>query len=364
MGGLSSAYITSVKALAQHGSSDLKCLIAVDRNSPEEAARVHELRNLNIDLHEVECSSPVGEYLANPRMIASLGRLIPTAQVVHVDGLYVLPNAVLAARRAVSRRRLPIVISPHETLTEFDKRQSKSRTTALLKPLWRRAVAPQCDAIVYSSTLEEQHSSEYSSVPSTVLSHVVEAAGLNVGTHWHRPPVLGFMGRLHPKKGLERLIDSVAVLKEQGIGAIVRIAGSGDPWYVAKLRQRVESRGLSNAVEWCGWLSSPLDVQTFYASIDALVMPSDFECFGLSAAEAAVEGIPVVVSSTTGMAEFVSRFALGAVSQPSVPDLAEALKTTIGCDVAPEGTMSFAEHVSAKSHAETLECVYRRVVAE
>jgi glycosyltransferase involved in cell wall biosynthesis len=43
----------------------------------------------------------------------------------------------------------------------------------------------------------------------------------------------------------------------------------------------------------------------FFASIDVLAMPSQFESFGIVAVESMMRGVPVILSPTTGVAELV-----------------------------------------------------------
>lgn len=110
---------------------------------------------------------------------------------------------------------------------------------------------------------------------------------------------IGFVGRLHPIKGVELLIDA---LKQLPNGSYVaKIAGTGNPPYEAALKARAS--GL--AVEFLGWVR-PAD---FYPQIDVLVVPSLYdEPQGLVLLEAARAGIPVIYSNRGGLAEMGAAF--------------------------------------------------------
>jgi len=68
------------------------------------------------------------------------------------------------------------------------------------------------------------------------------------------------------------------------------------------------------------------NVIEFYAIMDVLVMPSLYEGFGLTAAEAMAAGVPVVGTQVEGLSEIIEDGASGYLVQPNDHRaLAEAL---------------------------------------
>jgi glycogen(starch) synthase len=121
---------------------------------------------------------------------------------------------------------------------------------------------------------------------------------------------IGYLGRLHPAKGLEGLIDSF--ISANRSDAVLRIAGSGDSPYEFELRQRAKGR----AIEFLGQTSGP----TFLSSLDVLVVPSLWnEPMGRVIIEAATHGVPVVAAARGGIPELVKVGRTGWLFDPSIP---------------------------------------------
>ena len=62
--------------------------------------------------------------------------------------------------------------------------------------------------------------------------------------------------------------------------------------------------------------SSRAIARRLLAGLDVLAMPSEYESFGLSAAEAMLHGVPVLVSERTGIAEVIARHGGGRITRP------------------------------------------------
>ncbi|PIE25692.1 MAG: hypothetical protein CSA62_00445 [Planctomycetota bacterium] len=120
---------------------------------------------------------------------------------------------------------------------------------------------------------------------------------------------LGFIGRMVPSKGLQQLLIAHAALAGQGIQ--LQVHGEGDTRdpqireLYAELQRRpgVELRGRFESAQ----------LPEILRGLDCLVVPSIWwEPFGLVAREAALAGIPVVVSNLGGLSEAVQKgLALG-----------------------------------------------------
>lgn len=139
-------------------------------------------------------------------------------------------------------------------------------------------------------------------------------------------PLVVTVGRIHPDKGLDVLLDAVALARREVPGLRLAVAGEPTPGaagYREALVRKAASLGLDEAVVWCGYLASP---ERLLAAASAYVQASRHEPFGIAAAEAMACGLPVVVTDTGGLPEVVDGGRCGIVVPAEHPAaLAKAL---------------------------------------
>lgn len=134
-------------------------------------------------------------------------------------------------------------------------------------------------------------------------------------------PVIGTLRLLEPAKGVDTLIEAVALLRDRGIPLPARIGSSGSQ--EAKLRALVDRRGLGDLVTFLGWID---DKNAFYRSLDLYVLPSRAEEWGIGIAEANAAGLPVVSTDCLGPRRIVRNGVTGLLVPPDDPPaLADAI---------------------------------------
>lgn len=104
-----------------------------------------------------------------------------------------------------------------------------------------------------------------------------------------------FLGRMHPKKGLDLLIPAFANLVSSHARAHLLLVGPGDATYVSEINRRIEALGLAQRVTVTGPLAGESKWQALAAS-QVFVLPSYQENFALTVVEAMRIGVPVVLS--------------------------------------------------------------------
>lgn len=128
---------------------------------------------------------------------------------------------------------------------------------------------------------------------------------------------LGYIGRIHPTKGVELLLHSFLKLPSNRVE--LWIAGKGDPNYEAKLRNMVQ--GVDN-VHWLGFVS-PRELMDH---IDVLVVPSLWnEPMGRVVVEAYAHGVPVIGSNRGGIPELIIEGETGYIFNPDNPETLQDL---------------------------------------
>jgi glycosyltransferase involved in cell wall biosynthesis len=107
-----------------------------------------------------------------------------------------------------------------------------------------------------------------------------------------------FLGRIHPKKGVDLLLDAYARLASQH-AALPRLVMAGpcaDPDYLRQLQARNAGRVPSDAVFWPGMLMGDVKWGALRAA-EAFVLPSHQENFGIAVVEALACDTPVLISN-------------------------------------------------------------------
>lgn len=114
-------------------------------------------------------------------------------------------------------------------------------------------------------------------------------------------PMLLYVGRLQPIKGLETLLEAMVHLPD--VARLLIVGGDQDEpenGHGEYLRGRVTALGLGERVRFLG--AQPQErLRLFYAASDVTVMPSYYESFGMVALEAMACGSPVVASRVGGL---------------------------------------------------------------
>jgi glycosyltransferase involved in cell wall biosynthesis len=104
-----------------------------------------------------------------------------------------------------------------------------------------------------------------------------------------------FLGRLHPKKGCDLLIDALAGSSDTSSVSII-LAGPDQIGWEQELRARVAQHDLQRRIIFTGMLHGATK-QGALASASAFILPSHQENFGMSVVEALAAGLPVLISN-------------------------------------------------------------------
>jgi glycosyltransferase involved in cell wall biosynthesis len=112
-----------------------------------------------------------------------------------------------------------------------------------------------------------------------------------------------FLSRLHPKKGIEILLEAWHKIKEEKWQ--LEIAGDGDPKYIASLKQLIQTKNIANVT-----ILEPQYGQAkwdFIKQADLFILPTYSENFGIVIAEALAVGVPVITTTGTPWKELIAQ---------------------------------------------------------
>jgi glycosyltransferase involved in cell wall biosynthesis len=216
-------------------------------------------------------------------------------EVLHGHGLWLMPNVYPA--RAARYASTPLIMSPRGMLGEAALKFSRPKKALFWAALQRSAVAA-------ASCLHATSEQEYRDIRSFGLRQPVAIVpnGIDVPRSASAPKAMNglrtvlYLGRLHPKKGVDQLINAWARLESKYPDWQLKIVGPSDSSYAGMLQRLIESSGLSR-VHLVGALYGTDKIRA-YEKAHLFVLPTFHENFAMTVAEALAFGTPVI--STKG----------------------------------------------------------------
>ena len=113
-----------------------------------------------------------------------------------------------------------------------------------------------------------------------------------------------FLGRVHPKKGPDIIIKTLARLQSAGLWSpfLMKLvmAGPADGAYAAELQALALKLGVADSIVWTGMLLGD-DKWGALQCAEAFVLPSHQENFGIAVAESLSVGVPVLISKSVNI---------------------------------------------------------------
>jgi glycosyltransferase involved in cell wall biosynthesis len=215
------------------------------------------------------------------------------AGVLHDHGLWLVSNH--AAARVSAEARVPRIVSPRGMLSEW----------SLAHRGWRKRIAwwvyqrrdlESAAALHATSELEaEEIRAAGVRAPIVVVPNGVDLPQLAGSRRIEdgRTRRFLFLSRIHPKKGLESLIEAWALARPAGWELV--IAGPDERGYRAAIERRAHALGPEAAIRFLGPVPDA-EKWDLYGTADVFVLPTSSENFGVVVAEALACGVPVITT--------------------------------------------------------------------
>lgn len=147
-------------------------------------------------------------------------------------------------------------------------------------------------------------------------------------SHWRRqffghfPRLEGrrlvlFLGRIHPKKGCDLLIEAFAAIAGQDPALTLVLAGPDQVGWQSALEKQIERLGISGQVYWTGMLGGDLKWGALCAA-EVFALASHQENFGVAVAEALACGLPVLLSDKVNIWREIEADGAGIVAEDTL----------------------------------------------
>jgi len=292
-GGVVRAVLDLTTALARGGKS--VTLIATEGDDwPESETGVQTLHSGSFDRWPIRFSA---------KRLSELRQHIEQADVLHLHTPWEPANLQLA--NIARSCGIPYIVSLHGMLDDWVMRTSSLKKRLFLRFGGRKMLH---HASVVHCTAQAEATQVVKLIPKSTLAVIPlvfdptefldPPPTSDPDKYWppreKERPVILYLSRLHPKKGVDRLIRAAALISATHNARFI-IAGSGDTDYVRQLRSLTEELQLGSTIDFVGYVEG--DRKTaLYRVADVFVLPSSQENFGLVFPEAMACGAPVITT--------------------------------------------------------------------
>jgi glycosyltransferase involved in cell wall biosynthesis len=279
--------------------------------------------------------SPFRRYKFSLSLLKWLNENARQFDLAHIHALF-SPVTTLAA--TIARwHHLPYIIRPCGMLDPADL-QKKKQLKQIYGRLLERPNLAGAAAIHFTSKQEAQISERFGLGSTGILpvpQDLVIPLGVTAGFLTQRlpqseVPIILFMSRIEPKKGLDLLIPALENILESGIEFHFILAGSNpqDADYETKIQVQIQNSSLAKYTTITGFVSGDLKIELL-TKADLFVLTSYYENFGIAVAEAMAAGKPVVISDRIHISEDIQQAEAGWVGPLEVSAIAFLIKSAL-----------------------------------
>jgi glycosyltransferase involved in cell wall biosynthesis len=254
-----------------------------------------------------------------------------TPRIVHFHGLWQLGHSWMS--RWCRAEGVPYVISPHGMLEPWAWSHKKWKKWPYYH-LVERVHLQGAEHVLATSELEAENLSDF--VSAELVTTIPLALPEEVGPNYEQArakrgwqpeeSVLVYLSRLHEKKGMHMLLESLAALPaEHKRGLRLVVVGDGPSDYEDRLRE-LEAHYSEQlpSIDWEGAVWGP-EKWTYLQGADLFCLPTHSENFGLVVLEACQVGTPVLTTTGTPW-RFLEDWNSGLIAEPTPASIQSALE--------------------------------------
>jgi glycosyltransferase involved in cell wall biosynthesis len=261
---------------------------------------------------------------------------------------------VLAAGAVAARCGIPLVVSTHYHPADRGEPGMKRALLRLQDVGFGMTAYRTARALVVESEREARLVAEFADrhrirviPPGIDLGEWAHPSGDRADRLALPPRYLLFVGRIAPNKGLPWLIEALGRFTDRPPPDLVLM---GPNWGErAALEAQAHRLGVANHLHWLGLVSDRSRYRAVMRGARALVLPSEWEAFGLVLLEAMAAGTPIIASAVGAVPEVLEDGRAGQlVPYGDAPALADAIRNVLDH---PEEAAQRTAHGSTRARA-------------
>lgn len=315
-GGPTNGLINSTKGLVEQGH-DVQVVALDDPNADY-------VKNFAFPV--VAFQGKFGTFSYSGELSSWLNNHVKEYDVVVIHGLW--QWHAYAAASACSKYNIPFVVFTHGMLDPWfnEGHLLKTLKKRIYWQLFEKLTLNKADAVLFTSSEERDLARQsfspyrpnevvvaYGSPLPNIEKEQAETAFLNTFPQLKQKEFFLFLSRIHPKKGIDLLIDALSQFETLPENFCLAIAGPDDVGLKTKLEKQIAACGLTNKVVWLGMLEGAQKWGAFHAS-SAFILPSHQENFGIVVAEALSTATPVLISNKVNIWREIKAAGAGCIS--------------------------------------------------
>ena len=298
-----------------------------------------ELEEAGVPLHLFPVITPV-VIGRGPKFNAFIDRHLGEFDAMHIHGTW--EHCLAYAGTAAHVAGVPYVLAPHGMLDRWCRARSSLKKALAMRFLGTRAMMRGADGAQFGTLEERDEAADLGMawrpfiVPNGIVAdQFVRTPGEGIETLYEefpqlrgRSPLLLFYSRMHPKKGVDLLLEATARLARQHPDAGLLVAAiAQDDAYEARVRERAERGDLRDRVAITTSYTGERGIIAINAA-DIFVLPSHQEGFSMAIVEAMAYGMPMVITDKCHMS-VIAEIDAGVVVPVTVDGIAEGMQRVV-----------------------------------